>query len=83
MKTQVICLLSLLLTCFSSQFTVQAQDNIHSPDNYTVMGFVSDSLTGETLIGVNIYLEDTKYGTVSDSKGNFTLEAPGGNYTLI
>ncbi len=59
-----------------------AQDTDQSV-SYTITGRITDSLTGETLIGVNIYLKDTKYGTVSDFNGNFSLEAPGGNYTLV
>ena len=83
MKTQVFYLMCFSFLCFNTQQIIQAQDNIRSSENYTITGIVSDSISGETLIGVNIYLKDTKYGTVSDSKGNFNLEAPGGNYKLV
>ncbi len=50
---------------------------------YTLRGQAKDSITREYLTGVNIYLKDTKYGTVSDKNGNFNLEATEGNYVLI
>jgi len=38
-----------------------------------VTGTVVDSQTGETLIGVTIFLKGTNQGTVSDVNGNFSL----------
>jgi TonB-dependent SusC/RagA subfamily outer membrane receptor len=76
-KVQGLCLLhALFVFLFFGQ-------SIYGQGIYTINGRISDSLTGETLIGVNIFLKDTKYGTVSDSKGDFNLEAPGGNYKLV
>ena len=83
MKIQVFYLVGLLFFSIDSQQIAWAQENFHPSVNFSITGLVSDSLTGETLIGVNIYLEDTRFGTVSDTKGNFSLEAPGENYTLV
>ncbi len=83
MKTQVLRLLSFLFVCYFSQLTVQAQDNVGPSENYTVRGIVIDSISDETLIGVNIFLRDTKYGTVTNADGFFELTAPEGNYNLI
>ena len=47
-----------------------------------VKGVVKDNDTKETLIGANITLEGTTYGTVTDVNGNFTLDAPAGKYVL-
>lgn len=38
-----------------------------------VSGFVSDSLTGERLIGANIYIPQQQKGVVTDNDGYFTL----------
>ena len=40
----------------------------------TITGTVVDLNTGESLIGVNIYLEDKSAGTVTDNEGNFRLK---------
>jgi hypothetical protein len=47
-----------------------------------VKGVVKDNDTKETLIGANVTLEGTTYGTVADMNGAFTIDAPAGSYTL-
>jgi len=48
-----------------------------------ITGAVRDAATGEALIGVNIMLEGTRYGAVSDFSGEFMiLKIPSGTYTL-
>ena len=50
----------------------------------TIIGKVTDSETGETLIGVNVYLDKTTYGAATDEKGVYKiLNVPPGDYTLI
>ena len=58
---------------------LSAQDK----NTFTIQGEVLDSLTEVTLVGVNIYLKNTKYGTVSDANGFYTLSVPEGSYLLI
>lgn len=41
------------------------------------------SQEGEPLPGVLIYLQGTDYRSISDEKGDFTLQAPAGNYVLL
>jgi len=50
---------------------------------FTIQGKVKDAESRETLIGVNIYLKDTRYGTITDSKGLYMLSAPAGDYILV
>ncbi len=70
-----ILLNSLLITAFVLfAGTIFAQSGIK--------GVIRDADTEETLIGANITLEGTTYGTVTDADGRFTLEAPAGNYVL-
>src|SRR5690554_4835741 len=47
-----------------------------------VRGKVIDT-TGESLIGVNVVIKDSRQGTVTDIDGNFSLEVPSLNNTLV
>lgn len=40
-----------------------------------VSGTITDSITGEPLIGINIFIEGTTTGTVSDISGNYSINA--------
>jgi TonB-linked SusC/RagA family outer membrane protein len=59
---------------FLSALITYAQVNIR--------GKVVDA-TGETLIGVNVILKDTRQGTVTNIDGEFSLSAPSTNSTLV
>jgi hypothetical protein len=48
----------------------------------TVSGFITDSLTGERLIGANIIITDLLKGTVSNSYGFYSYNLPNGKHTL-
>lgn len=48
----------------------------------TISGNVIDAETGEDLIGVNIVLEGSSTGTVTDISGNYQLSLDPGAYTL-
>lgn len=54
---------------------VQAQDG-------KVRGTVIDDATGETLVGVNIFIAGTTTGTTTDLDGKFTLNLPQGVHTI-
>src|SRR5512133_3737713 len=47
-----------------------------------VTGSVSDSLTGEPLIGATVYVKGTTGGTTTDSEGNFVVNVPSGKVSL-
>ena len=48
----------------------------------TISGTVMDE-DKTPLIGVNIYLQNSKTGTISDFDGHFKLDAPAGEHTVI
>ncbi|GAB2611223.1 SusC/RagA family TonB-linked outer membrane protein [Belliella aquatica] len=50
---------------------------------YTVTGIVTDSRTGEPLIGANILVRNTTTGTVADLDGRFTLNLNSNNETVL
>jgi TonB-linked SusC/RagA family outer membrane protein len=51
--------------------------------NVKVSGKVTDAVTGEALLGVNIVVEGTTIGVVSDIDGNFSIEVPSANAKLV
>ena len=49
----------------------------------TISGTVTDRQTGEALIGVNVFLEGTTIGTATNLDGEFTLNVPNLDGTLV
>ena len=49
----------------------------------TISGTVTDSSTGEVLVGVSVYIPGTNIGAVTDANGKFTLNAPELNSSLV
>jgi len=49
----------------------------------TVSGQVTEAESGDPLTGVNIVVEGSSTGTVSDIDGNYTIEVPDGEATLV
>lgn len=50
---------------------------------FRVTGKVTDAGTGEALLGVNIVVQGTTQGVVTDLDGNYALDLPNGNATLV
>lgn len=69
MKNRTVTILSFLLTVFFSTVPVTAQ-------NREVRGVVTDSGTGEALIGVNVIVEGSTQGTITDFEGHYSLSIP-------
>ena len=51
--------------------------------NYTISGFIKDSLNGETLIGATIAVKGKSKGISSNQYGFYSITLDEGNYTLI
>ncbi len=50
----------------------------------TISGFVYDNQSGEALIGANVFLQDTYFGSSTNVSGYYSLpKVPVGNYTLL
>jgi TonB-linked SusC/RagA family outer membrane protein len=49
----------------------------------TVKGRVIDAQNSEALPGVNVLIKGTQSGTSSDANGNYTIQVPDGNATLV
>ncbi|MEL6535618.1 MAG: TonB-dependent receptor [Bacteroidota bacterium] len=50
--------------------------------NGTISGAIKDAVTGEGLIGAQVYVPAMSTGAVADIDGNYSLELPTGTYTL-
>lgn len=51
--------------------------------NETITGSVTDQTTGESLPGVNIIVDGTNIGVTTDVDGNYTIDVPDLDVTLI
>lgn len=48
-----------------------------------VTGTVTDASTGEAITGANVLVEGTTLGVISDVSGNFSIDVPNNNVTLL
>jgi len=63
----------------------KVETNVHKEKTSsvsTIKGYVKDKKTGETIVGATIYTSDTKYGTISNNYGFYSLTLPEGTYNL-
>jgi hypothetical protein len=51
-------------------------------EKYSISGHISDSKTGEMLLGATVYVSELKTGTVSNLYGFYSLSLPPGEYLL-
>ncbi|HSO86891.1 MAG TPA: TonB-dependent receptor [Draconibacterium sp.] len=61
------CILPLLFLILSS-YSISAQSN------FTIKGKITDSKSGESMIGVHVVVKDNVYGTVTGNDGSFELK---------
>jgi hypothetical protein len=71
----------LFLGIFLSLFCMPIQGQ--SIKHYTISGYVKEAVSGESLIGVNIYLSDHKIGTVTNTYGFYSLTLPADSVELV
>lgn len=64
-------------------FLVFAAWTLKAQDTYTVNGYVEDADSRERIIGVNLYLEGTTTGTISNTFGFYSLSLKPGDYTIV
>ncbi len=71
-----LCLSLLFFGCFALSQPVCAQAK------FSVSGYVRDAKSGETLIGVTVFVRGTNTGTLTNEYGFYSLTLPGGDYDL-
>lgn len=57
--------------------------NAQKSDHFTISGYVRESVSGESLIGVNIYLPDHEIGTVTNTYGFYSLTLPASDSIVL
>ncbi|MCF8242523.1 MAG: TonB-dependent receptor [Melioribacteraceae bacterium] len=50
---------------------------------YTISGSVTSADTDEPLVGANVYVKGTTIGAASEMDGNYSINAPAGEHTLV
>lgn len=56
----------------------------HAQSKYTISGIITDSATGETMIGATVSVkEQSGVGTACNNYGFYSLTLPQGSYTLV
>jgi hypothetical protein len=55
---------------------------LFSQEKFTLSGIVSDAKNKETLIGVSLYINETKTGISTNEYGFYSITLPKGDYTL-
>jgi len=48
----------------------------------TISGVVTDSVSGQTILGANVLIVGTQQGTTTDEEGNYSIEIEPGTYDL-
>jgi TonB-dependent starch-binding outer membrane protein SusC len=61
---------------------VSSREATDSP-THKITGTVIDESTGETLLGVSVFVEGTKIGVVTDLNGKFTINSPSSSSALV
>ncbi len=51
-------------------------------NKFTISGYIKDSSNGEALIGVSVFVTETKGGGVTNEYGFYSITLPAANYTL-
>jgi len=51
--------------------------------SYKITGSVTDAMTGEKLIGANVYIKGTNLGSATDETGKYAITASKGLYALV
>lgn len=57
--------------------------NVAAQDKATISGSITDSGTGEELLGAAVYVKELKTGTTANLYGFYSLTIPKGKYTLV
>ncbi len=55
---------------------------VNAQEKFTISGKISDSSTGEDLIGATVFQEGTTVGTISNTYGFYSLTLPRGNFKI-
>lgn len=70
-------------TVFAFFLLIFLQSLCNAQNKYTLSGTISDSITGETILGANIILPDLSDGSSTNEYGFYSITIPEGKHKLI
>lgn len=76
LKIALMILMCCIIQISGSAYSLYAQQKV-------VSGKIRDKSTGEPLIGVNIVVEGTTTGAISDPSGQYSIQVPNANAVLV
>lgn len=88
MKQKICCTAFLLCLFLGAHAKDKPKDprNSKSPSQtnlkYTISGYITESGSGENLLGVSVYVPELKLGTISNDYGFFSLTLPEGKHQV-
>ncbi len=68
---------------FDNNLIIITPINLISRQTIKITGKVSDATNGDPVIGANIIVEGTTYGTTTDADGKFSIEVPSNQSILV
>ncbi len=81
--TGVLMIFGILQAHAIKTYLLKTTAEMSEPQQARISGTVTDAATGEALVGVNISVEGTSVGAISDAKGGFSLPTPALNAVLV
>ncbi|MFN3969614.1 TonB-dependent receptor [Flavobacterium sp.] len=66
----------------TSIFLILLTFSVYSQEKFTLSGLISDGKNKETLIGVSLYITETKTSLTTNEYGFYSITLPKGTYTL-
>ena len=72
-----------LLRAFITFLAILYAANVSAQDSYTISGHITDSATGEALIGATVKIKATGTGAAANNYGYYSLTLEEGTYDLV
>jgi outer membrane cobalamin receptor len=66
-----------------TEFSGRPVRQTHSIRHYNISGYIREHASGEVLVGANIYVKGTQYGTTSNPYGFYSLTLPEDLYAIV
>lgn len=82
MTTKVLSYISLLFLFYSVTAVAQTKSEDSSLQKFTLSGTITDKKSNETIIGVNVFVNELKTGTTTNEYGFYSITIPKGTYTI-
>ncbi len=72
----------IILKLHSGESTDNPAEKVQQTRKYTISGYIRDKVSGEAIIGANVYDLASLQGTTTNAYGFYSLSLPGGKYRI-